>query len=116
MKALFYLYRNLNNGKFSLKHKGLVTNHPVAIVMNQVVFKISTKGQARVRRLQVKNVHALVGAASYEILEPESVNIEGLREVYYCPYQCDTFVVKETNEPVFEAEKLIGLNNKVFIP
>jgi len=114
-KALHYLYRNLNNGKFSLRFKGLVIEHPEALIMHDVVFRVSKKGQARVREKRVKNVHALVGAKSVEIVQPGLVNTEGWREVFYCPYQCDSFVFKATQEPVYEANQLIGVNNRIFI-
>jgi len=117
MKALFYFYRNLNKqGHFSLKHRGKVIDHPVAIKMANPIFKVSIPGQNRVRRERRKNVHAMVGADNYHIIESDCVDLSGYREVYYCPYQCDTFIIKSTGEPVFSADEIIGINNKVYIP
>jgi len=48
MKAKNYLYRNLHTKTFSLKHKGVVIEHPKTIIMSFVDFKVSQTGRNKV--------------------------------------------------------------------
>lgn len=114
MSALFYLYRNLNTGTFSLQYKGKVIEHPESIVMHNVTFKVSEKGRQRVLARKVKNVHARCGATRIEPIKVRPQHSE-LKEIYYCPYQTPQFIVKETGEPIFEADCVVGMDNKVFL-
>lgn len=116
MAAKKQLYRNLNNGKFSLRFKGRVVAHPEAVIMDSPVMVVSSPGQLRVRKNKVKNVHAYIGSENVQIIEADRAVITGLREVYYCPYTCDGFEIKDTGERVESAPFLVGVRNKIYIP
>ena len=50
LHKLYKVYRNLNNGKLSIKNtEGLVVGHCDAIMLTTVEFKVNRKGVARVQ-------------------------------------------------------------------
>ena len=100
--TLSYLYRNLRTGNWSVREGGLVVDHVDRAVVMQAEFRVNSKGRERVRREQQKNVHAFViGRLS---VDPDAYDdILPFREAYYNPYEHDTFVDKETGEPIWNA-------------
>lgn len=81
--------------------------------MHNVEFKVSTKGQARVRKEKRKNVHATVAGSFYDNTNTK-FDLKGYSEVYYNPYKTDTFVDKSGN-PIYRAEEAICCNNAIYI-
>jgi hypothetical protein len=113
MSALYYLYRNLHTGTFSLKHQGKVISRPSTVVMDDCVFKVSEKGRQRVLDEQVKNVHAMIGCQSYR----ENVVVAApttWEELHYDPYKTPNFCIKSTGEPIESAKQVYGFENKIY--
>ena len=88
--------------------------------MGDVEFRVRKGGKERVRSEKSKNVHAfvigkLLDYCEYpcgEIPTPSSDKI-----VTYNPYKNDTFVFKNTEEPVYRAQEvdMINAKNKLFV-
>ncbi len=97
---------------FSIKFDGRVILHSNSVVLTDVKFKVSKKGQERVRREKRKNVHATL--QTHNIQEKVMSEI-GLKEVYYNPYTTDTFIMKDSGEPIFYAHKVLAKNNKIYV-
>ena len=63
---LYSVYRNLNNGKLSVRNnKGLVVGHCDAITLIDVKFKVNKKGVERIRKTKRKEV---VGVACGRVM------------------------------------------------
>ncbi len=84
--------------------------------MQDVIFKVSKKGQDRVRKEKRKNVHATVAGLSWISTQERSLNVleEEYEEIFYDPYRTDTFVDSE-NTPIYRADKVLCQNNKIYI-
>jgi len=113
MPAKYYLYRNLHTGTFSVKYKGVVISHPRSCLLTNVQFKVSKKGQARVRKEKRKNVHATLAAHKISRIN-ESFDITDYEEVYYNPYKTDTFVFADGTAPSIVYE-VVCTDNKIYI-
>ena len=99
------LYWNLHKKVWSLQSckTGRVVNHVSAFTLIDCKFVVRKAGQAKVRREGKKNVHAFaVGTGSLKYGIAGSVTPNS-RAVTYNPYKNDTFVFKDTGEPVTEA-------------
>ena len=99
------LYWNLHKKVWSLQSckTGRVVNHVDAFTLIDCKFVVRPAGQAKVRREGKKNVHAFaVGRPSLKYGIAGSVTPNS-RAVTYNPYKNDTFVFKDTGEPVTEA-------------
>jgi hypothetical protein len=113
---LYRVYKNLHNGKWSIKNKkGLVVGHADSVTMVLVEPTVSEAGRQRVIREKKKNVHAyMIGFVSrvsgfmrYKDRELHTTEyITNLRDVVrlielsYNPYKGGTFVNKNTGQPV----------------
>jgi hypothetical protein len=110
-----YVYYNLHKHLFSVRalegeNKGRVVAHVKHISLEDVVFKVSKAGRARVLREQRKNVHA--GARGTWVVganEPHS-----LTQVTYNPYLYSTFVQADTLEPVYNASYAYLHDKRIF--
>jgi len=110
-----YIYRNLgpkfkNTTMYSLKDTktGRVADRRPAVLVEDVTFKVSKAGQARVRREQKKYVHAGVQGTvmPLETIHSFEVTMQGQWiPVYYNPYKVDTFIRKDTLEPIHTAKR-----------
>lgn len=115
VRARYYIYRNLNKGGFSIKYKGLVTDVLNTFEAFNVEFSVSRAGRERVLKNKVKNVHAYVVAESWTPkLRPVPKGMKEV-EVTYNPYKHESFVIKETGEPVHEAAAVRFHDNRCFI-
>lgn len=114
MAAKFYLYRNLHTQTFSLKYRGKVIKHPSSCIMHNVEFKVSVKGQARVRKEKRKNVHATLAGTHITRENSSAFNLDDYREVYYNPYKTDSFI-DYNGHPVHKANEAICFNKKIYI-
>ena len=103
-------YRNLHTGTFSVRalegaRKGRVFFHPTRVVVDNATFVVQPAGNAKVRVEGKKNVHAFVrGDLNDTYVE---VDEAVYRKATYNPYQNDTFVDKETGQPVLRAARVI---------
>lgn len=88
------VYRNLNNGKWSVKaldgeHKNKVVAHFDSLTLCDVAFVISEAGRMRVLKEKRKNVHAY--AQGYLVsIEPTSMQQQS-EFITYDPYKCGFF-------------------------
>ena len=111
-----FVYFNLHKKVWSVKalegpRKGLVIQHAKELSLRDVKFKVSKAGRERVLREKRKNVHA--GIEGY-IVDNVSDVITWSKMVSYNPYKADHFYCKETNEPVFNAQRVFMAERTVW--
>ena len=125
MNKIYKVYRNLNNGKLSIKNtEGLVVGHCDAITLTSVEFKVNRKGVESIRKNKRKEV---VATANGNIVSAEGfVSFKGRyieelsaydyflksqllkyafkeeyynkpEKLYFNPYEHDTFYTVESN-------------------
>jgi hypothetical protein len=102
-----FVYFNLHKRCFSIKalegaDKGRVVAHSDALLLHNATFKVSEAGRQRVIREQCKNVHAGV-VGDWNSTEQLAVVGTG-KAVTYNPYVYDSFVDRETKQPVRQAQ------------
>lgn len=95
------LYRNLHNGKISIKQGSLVVGHTDNAVVSEVRFIVSEKRRQKVLSSKQKNVHAYI-----EGYWQEETSSENGCAVWYNPYKTEYFRTETTNEPCHTAEKV----------
>lgn len=113
-----FVYRNLHTGTWSVKDKesNRVVRHTNAVYLRDVDFKVSKAGLERVRKEGRKNVHAgVLGFVDDVAEEMFEIYNSSLTEVTYNPYRYDSFVIKQTEQPIYEAQMVMLVNNKVYI-
>lgn len=101
-------YFNLHEHLYSVRalsgrHKGLVVAHTREIRLSNVTLVVQKAGRERVRREKRKTVHAFV-RGTWETF----VSDQGLG-VTYNPYLHESFVMRETGEPIYKADALVGI-------
>lgn len=110
------IYRNLNSkGKiFSIKDKktGLVVAHADKFLIKDVVCKVREGGRQRVIREKRKNVHATVIG---KYIGENEVETNQLDELYYDPYELDSFVNKRTSERITESTSVYFQEGKAYL-
>jgi hypothetical protein len=113
------VYYNLHKKTFSVQYQGKVVVHSDYVKLKNVEFRVREGGRSKVRKETRKNVHAfvigdLVDYCLYpcDNLPPESND----KVITYNPYLYDSFVNKETEEPVYNANEvdMINTKNKIF--
>ena len=119
-----FVYRNLNNGVWSVKamngsNRGRVIMHSTHVLIGNPEFKVSEAGRQRVLREGRKNVHAgvvgdLIMAYGVERDYPiDGTYVEAIHNlvaleygdevkdlVTYNPYKYSSFVYKDNEQPV----------------
>lgn len=112
-KADVYIYRNLRQKCWSIRsasgpNRGRVINHSTALILTDVEMKVSLAGRARVLKEKRKNVHAGI-AGSYVNVDNNLTDIPSYNwiEVTYNPYKNETFVIKNSGEPIYSAKYAI---------
>ena len=102
---LVEVHYNLHEGGFSITSvkSGLVVARAPYVHLINVTTKVSEVRRQRVISKGSKNVHAkIVG-----IYTKEDLDMSGARVLTYNPYKYDTFVDKETEQPVLVASKVL---------
>ncbi len=100
-----FVYFNLHKRVFSIRaltgpNKGCIIAHLPNMVLKQCRFKVSQAGRRRVLAERRKNVHAgVVG-----LWDGVTTTADATIRVTYNPYDHEQFVVKETQEPIYESE------------
>jgi hypothetical protein len=101
-----FVYRNLHKGCYSVKDwkTKRVIAHVQSIVVENAQFKVSQAGRSRVLKEKRKNVHAgILGDWNPK----KRHNISKMKTgVYYNPYLCSTFIIKSTEKPIFNADRV----------
>ena len=96
------IYRNLNNGKVSIKQGGLVIGHADKAFVQDATFIVSEAGRKRVLLEKRKSVHAYVEGYWESNF---AIPLNG-QSVWYNPYHTDLFRTKESNEACTTAMKV----------
>ena len=117
----YKVYRNLHNGKLSIKDAktGLVVGHADEVSVFLAKFKVSKAGVQRIRRLKQKAVVATVnggipwmkGFVSYkgrDVTLCYNHLVGGQKTlVTFNPYKYESFVNREDESPVAKAELVV---------
>lgn len=107
---LVQVYRNLNTGNFSIRHKGKVIAHASHVTLTDVRFHVNTKAQAKIKAGAHRSVHAWVTGILVEARPvPKTAS-----EVTYRPHQEAYFFDVQTGKPVTNATTATLINNKLF--
>jgi hypothetical protein len=114
------VYYNLHKHTFSIKIREIVVAHVDYAKLKNVEFRVRTGGKEMVRAKKQKNVHAFVIGTLLDYCEHPCENLpeEPFGDVVtYNPYKYDSFIIKSTEEPVFNADlvEMINSKNKIFI-
>ena len=114
------VYYNLHKHTFSVTYDSKVIMHADYVKLGDVEFRVRKGGREKVRSEKSKNVHAFVIGTLLEYCEypcdyipnPPSDKI-----VTYNPYKYDSFVYKNSEEPVYRAKEvdMINSQNKLFV-
>lgn len=113
-----YIYRNLNKGNFSAKRGGRVFAYPTSCRIHTPTLQVSEKSQVRARNDNQRNVHAYIVCDQFieensEDLRKE-VRTRNFKQLYYNPFKTDTFVIKDTDQPVYSAKEIILVDEKAY--
>ena len=114
------VYYNLHKHTFSVRYEGKVVMHADFVKLGDVEFRVRQGGKEKVRDEKSKNVHAFVIGKLLDYCEypcDEIPTPSSDKVVTYNPYKNDTFVFKNTEEPVYHAQEvdMINLKNKLFV-
>ena len=115
MKGYVQVYRNLNKKLHDGDHgpvysvrgdDGLVKQHTCHLVLRDCTFRVSEKGNQRVRDEKRKNVHAYVQGVDYHN-QIDCMWIYDSIPIAYDPYKHKSFIRKDTGEPISEAKVVV---------
>jgi hypothetical protein len=114
------VYYNLHKQTFSVTYDSKVIMHADYVKLGDVEFRVRKGGKERVRSEKSKNVHAFVIGKLLDYCEypcDEIPTPSSDKVVTYNPYKNDTFVFKNTEEPVYHAQEvdMINSKNKLFV-
>ena len=114
------VYYNLKKHTFSVTHNGKVIMYADYVKLKDVEFRVRQGGKEKVRSEKRKNVHAFVIGELLEYFEYPCKNIPtslSNNVITYDPYKYDSFVFKNTEEPVYHANEvdMINSQNKLFV-
>lgn len=105
----WFVYRNITRKIWSLRRDPArrVMGHSPAAHLIDCTFYVSQAGRARVLATQRKNVHAGIKARFLHTGMPVTWPWPEAVEITYNPYKYETFVRKDTGEPVFSARTVV---------
>jgi hypothetical protein len=114
------VYYNLHKHTFSVTYDSKVIMYADYVKLGDVEFRVRQGGKERVRSEKSKNVHAFVIGKLLDYCEypcDEMPTSSSDKVVTYNPYKHDTFVFKDTEEPVYRAQEvdMINAKNKLFV-
>lgn len=114
------VYYNLHKHTFSVTLKGKVILHADYVRLRDVEFRVREGGKRKVRVEKNKNVHAFVIGELLDFSQYPCKNIPSEpnnKIVTYNPYKYDSFVYKDSEEPVFKVKEvdMINSKNKLFV-
>lgn len=114
------VYYNLHKHTFSISFNGKVIMHADFVKLKDVEFRVRQGGREKVRDEKRKNVHAFVIGYLVNYCEfpcgklsiPENGSV-----ITYNPYLHDSFVEKETDEPIYYADEveMVNSRNKIYV-
>ena len=114
------VYYNLHKHTFSVTYDSKVIMYADYVKLGDVEFRVRQGGKERVRSEKSKNVHAFVIGKLLDYCEypcDEIPTPSSDKVVTYNPYKNDTFIFKNTEEPVYHAQEvdMINAKNKLFV-
>jgi hypothetical protein len=114
------VYYNLHKHTFSVQKSGLILFHADYLKLGNVEFRVRKGGREKVNLEKRKNVHAFVigDILDYCVYPCDEMPEEPIGDIVtYDPYKFNSFVLKNTKEPVFNAKEvdMINAKNKIFI-
>jgi type II secretory pathway component GspD/PulD (secretin) len=114
------VYYNLHKHTFSVRSNNRVVIHADYVKLVDVEFKVRQGGREKVVQEKQKNVHSfvigtLVDYCNYPCKDMPTEPNNNI--VTYNPYKYNSFVMKDTEEPIYQASvvKMINSKNKIFI-
>lgn len=104
------IYKNLHNGLFSIKQRGLVVAHVESFIMQNVTFKVSEAGRQQVIKTKQKAIHAfIVGMLEQVNCTDDDIIISNPHTmIRYNPYIFDSFIIGVNNAPIKQAAIVYG--------
>ena len=114
------VYYNLHKHTFSVTYDGKVIMYADYVKLGDVEFRVRKGGKEKVRSEKSKNVHAFVIGRLLDYCEypcDELPVTDSNRIVTYNPYKHDSFVYKQSEEPIYGAKEvdMINSQNKLFV-
>lgn len=114
------VYYNLHKHTFSISLGGKVIMHADLVKLKDVEFRVRQGGKEKVRGEKRKNVHAFVIGNLMDYCEFPCKNYSAPHDgliVTYNPYLNDSFVLKDTDEPIYSAEEveMVNSKNKIYV-
>ena len=111
------VYYNLHTHTFSVRLNERVVLHTDYIRLENVEFRVRPGGRDKVRQQQSKNVHAFVigNIVDYTLPGEEIPNPSTDNQATYNPYKYESFVKKDTDEPIFKAKVVEMIKRKVYL-
>ena len=109
------VYYNLHKHTFSVTYDNKVIMHADYVKLGDVEFRVRKGGKERVRSEKSKNVHAFVIGKLLDYCEypcEDMPSSSSDKVVTYNPYKHDTFVFKNTEEPIYRAQEVDMINSK----
>ncbi len=96
-----YVYFNLHKKCWSVRQGGRIVEYTKAVFLKDCRYLVGQAGRKRVLREKKKNVHAGVSGYSvdYVVGIPEKA-----KEITYNPYKHKTFVVKDSEKPIWSSD------------
>ena len=114
------VYYNLHKQTFSVTYDSKVIMHADYVKLGDVEFRVRKGGKEKVSSEKSKNVHAFVIGRLLDYCEypcDELPVTDSNRIVTYNPYKHDSFVYKQSEEPIYVAKEvdIINSQNKLFV-
>jgi hypothetical protein len=114
------VYYNLHKHTFSVTYDSKVIMYADYVKLGDVEFRVRQGGKEKVRSEKSKNVHAFVIGKLLDYCEypcNEMPTPSSDKVVTYNPYKHDTFVFKDTEEPVYYTQEvdMINAKDKLFV-
>ena len=109
------VYYNLHKHTFSVTYQNKVIIHADYVKLGDVEFRVRRGGQERVKKEKSKNVHAFVIGTLLDYYDYPCDNIpmpSSDKVVTYNPYKHNSFVFKDSEEPVYYAQEVDMINSK----
>jgi hypothetical protein len=114
------VYYNLHKHTFSISRNGRVIAHADFVKLTDVEFRVRQGGREKVLKDKRKNVHSFVIGTLMDYCKFPCDNLPSEPNsniVTYNPYKYNSYVVKDTEEPIYRAGEveMINLRDKIFI-
>ena len=111
-----YVYYNLHTHTWSVRLGSKVVLYTDYVKLKDVEFRVRAGGREKVRAEKSKNVHAFVigNIVDYSLPGEEIPTPTLPVEVTYSPYIYNNFVVKSSEEELFNADEVEMIKRKVY--